>query len=135
MDTHTPMPVSSRGNGGRASREGMPRSSRAHPWVLTQVWRQVGDNGATAAAFESMAAATGGEAKKLESADDLLDVVCLQALEQVLPSATTTRRCAALPCQRAVPPPVCCALCAMCVILLHGTCPSLIPAAAACSAP
>ncbi len=43
----------------------------------------MGDNEATAAAFAKMAAATGGEAKQLKSADDLLDVVCMQALAQV----------------------------------------------------
>lgn len=33
-----------------------------------------------------MATETGGEARTLKSADDLLDVVCLQALDQVPPA-------------------------------------------------
>ena len=48
--------------------------------------RQVGSEEPTATAFSAMAAATGGEARALASADDLLDVVCLQALEQAPPS-------------------------------------------------
>ena len=56
-----------------------------HPLSLAPDGRQlqVGDVAATSKVFAKMAAATGGEAKKLESADGLLDVVCLQALEQV----------------------------------------------------
>jgi hypothetical protein len=45
--------------------------------------RQVGNNTRTAEIFGKMATATGGDARKLESADALLDVVCMQALEQV----------------------------------------------------
>jgi hypothetical protein len=42
----------------------------------------VGDHAATTEAFAGIALATGGEAKKF-NADELLDVVCIQALEQV----------------------------------------------------
>ena len=42
----------------------------------------MGTNATTAAAFAEIALATGGEAKKF-NADELLDVVCIQALEQV----------------------------------------------------
>jgi hypothetical protein len=43
----------------------------------------VGGNKTTQEVFKAMADATGGEARALKSADDLLDVVCLQALDQV----------------------------------------------------
>lgn len=46
----------------------------------------MGSDGKTTEVFTAMATETGGEARTLKSADDLLDVVCLQALDQVPPA-------------------------------------------------
>ncbi len=51
----------------------------------------MGDNSETKKSYEEIAKATGGKAAQLRTADDLLDVVCLQALEQVLSLCPCTR--------------------------------------------